>query len=62
MQTSEKLQNFTGAKVVPASVESPVRRDAYSGGRGIARWHVASVTILVGVREMCGRRIGTIGQ
>jgi len=62
MQTPEKLQHFTSAKFVPTSDESPVTRGSHSRGRGIAWQHVASVAIPVGIREMCGSRIGAVGQ
>jgi len=62
MQSSEKLQSFTGAKFVPASDEISVSHGSHSRRRGIAWQHVASVMIPVGVREMCGCRIGAVGQ
>jgi len=62
MQTPEKLQMFTSAKLVPTSDESPNSCGSHSHGRGIAWQHVASVTIPVGVRKMCGSRFGAVGQ
>jgi len=61
MQTSEKLQLFTGAKFFPTSDESPVSHSIYSRGRGIAWEYFASVT-LVGVRELCGCGNVAVGQ
>jgi len=62
MQSPEKLQLFTSAKFVPASDETLVSLGRNSRGRGITRQHVACVTIPVGVREICGCRIGAVGQ
>ena len=62
MQTPEKLQHFTSTKFVPTSDEFPISRGCHSRGRGIARQHVASVAIPVGVCEMRGCRIGAVGQ
>jgi len=62
MQSPEKLQIFTGNKFVPASDETSVSHGRHSRGRGIAWQHVASVTIPVGVREMCGCRTGAVRQ
>jgi len=62
VQTSKKLQIFTGTKFVPASDETSVSHCSYNRRRGIIWLHVASVTIPVGVREMCGCHIGAVGQ
>jgi len=62
LKTPEELQLFTGTKFVPASFEISVSHGSHSRKRGIAWHHVAGVTIPVGVREMCGSRIGTLGQ
>jgi len=62
MHTPEKLQLFTGTKFVPASDETSVSHGSHSRRRGIAWQNVASVTQPVGVREMCGCRIGAVGQ
>jgi len=62
MQTPEKVQLFTAAKFVSASVETSVSHGRNSRGRGITWKLVASVTIPVGVREVCGNCVGTVGQ
>jgi len=62
MQSPEKLQHFTGGKYVSASDETSVSRGSHNRGRGIAWQHVASVTIPVCVREICGCCIGAVGQ
>ena len=50
------------AKFIPTSDESPVSFGSHIRGRGNAWQHVASITIPVGVREMCGSLIGVLGQ
>jgi len=62
VHTPENLKFFTGAKFVPTSDETSVSHGSYRRGRGIAWQHVASVAIPVGVREMCGCRIGAVAQ
>ena len=62
MQKSEKLQHFTGAKFVPTIDESPVSHGSHSRRRGNAWQYVASVKIPGGASEMCGCRIGAVGQ
>jgi len=62
MQAPEKLQLFTAAKFVPAGDETSVSDGRHGRGRGITWQHVAIVTIPVGVREICGSRICTVGQ
>ena len=56
------LQHFTRAKFVPKSDEIPISCGSHSRGRVIAWQHVASVTIPVDVREICGSRVGAVGQ
>ena len=62
MQIPEKLQYFTGIKFVPTSDETSVSHGRYSRGRAIAWQHVANVALPVGVRKICGCRIGAVGQ
>jgi len=62
VQTTEKLQLFTGNKSFPAIVETSVSPGSHGRTRGFTRYHPAIVTISVRVGEMCGCRIGAVGQ